>query len=92
MKRARDPKRAAELEAELALPPFPEEMRYLWRAFVRIRNRINGNGMTPARITLQDLDAFNRLSGLHLAPWEVAIIEMLDDLFLSAMASGNESP
>lgn len=84
MKRARDPKRAAELNAELAVPPFPEELRYLWRAFVRLRNRINGNGMTPARISLQDLDAFNRLSGLRLAPWEVAIIEHLDDALLAA--------
>lgn len=31
----------------------------------------------------QDIDAFDRKSGLRLGPWEVEIIEALDDIFMS---------
>lgn len=88
LKRARTPERRAELGAELALPPFPEALRYLWNAFTRMRRRVNGNGTAMPRITLLDLDAFIRLSGLRLLPWEIELIERLDDLL---MASMNES-
>lgn len=90
MKRARSPERAAEIQSELELPPFPEELRYLWQAFVRLRNRLSGNGMGPCRIGLQDLDAFDRLSGMRLTPWEFAIIEQLDDLLLDASSDDGE--
>lgn len=74
------------------MPPFPDALRYLWVAFVRIRSRINGNGMAPARITLPDLDAFNRLSAMHLAPWEVEIIEKLDDALLASTHEQEDDP
>ena len=84
MTRARTLERRAEIEAELSLPPFPVALDYLWVAFNRIRNRINGNGYVVPRITLPDLDAFNRLSGLRLQPWEIEIIELLDDALLAS--------
>lgn len=90
--RAGTPKRVAELEAELALPPFPEALRYLWRAFSRIRNRVNGNGYSMPRITMLDLDAFNRLSGLRLLPWEIEIIELLDDALLKSTGEQEDEP
>lgn len=92
MSRARTPERQSGIEAELALPPFPEALRYLWVVFIRIRSRINGNGMVPARITLQDLDAFNRLSAMRLAPWEVEIIEKLDDALLASTREQEDDP
>ncbi|MGX9145944.1 phage tail assembly chaperone [Mesorhizobium sp. 128a] len=70
--------RRAELEAELACPPMPEAMDYLWRAFARLSNRRGAGGMW----SWSDLDAFNRLAGLRLAPWEVDIIERLDRAYL----------
>lgn len=82
LKRARTPERQAELEEELALPPFPEALRYLWTAFVRMRRRNAGNGYGPTPITWADIDAYSRLSGLRLQPWEIEIIELLDDRFL----------
>lgn len=87
MSRAREPKRVAALEAELALPPFPEAVRYLWRAFARIRRRNAGNGFGATPITWADLDAYSRLSGMHLKPWEIEIIEMLDDLLLASKSN-----
>jgi hypothetical protein len=38
-----------------------------------------------------DIDAFNRLSALALAPWEVAMIERLDDAFLKSIADSKKT-
>ena len=84
MKRSRNSKKRAEYEAELETPDFPLPLMYLWQAFFRIRRRIGSAGFGPSPIGLADIDAFNRLSGLALAPWEVAMIERLDDLWLKA--------
>lgn len=62
-------------------------MLYLWSAFQRIRRRKGGNGFSAMPIEWPDIDAFVRNSGVRLAPWEVATIEKLDDLFLSAKAT-----
>lgn len=85
MSRSRTPERKAELEAELALPPFPEALRYLWTAFVRIRRRNAGNGFGATPVTWADLDAYSRLSGMRLLPWEIEIIEQLDDALLASL-------
>lgn len=90
MGRARTPDRRAELEAELALPPFPEALRYLWAAFARIRRRNAGNGFGATPITWADLDAYSRLSGMRLLPWEMEIIELLDDALMGSLAAAEE--
>lgn len=36
----------------------------------------------PNPIGWQDIDAFTRCSGFRLAPWEVELIEALDDIYL----------
>ncbi|WP_246132821.1 phage tail assembly chaperone [Devosia ginsengisoli] len=92
MSRSRTPERKAELEAELALPPFPEALRYLWTAFRRIRSRNGGNGYGPTPISWADLDAFDRLSGLRLLPWEIEIIEVLDDAYFAARHNQEDDP
>jgi hypothetical protein len=66
------------------MPAFPEAMRYLWRAFIRIRRRNAGNGFGATPVTWADLDAYSRLSGLRLLPWEIEIIELLDDALLAS--------
>lgn len=76
--------RIAELSAKLAQPEFPAALHYLWRIFRRIRRR-KGAGMSgPSPIEFPDLDAFQRASRVRLAPWEVEVIEALDDLFLKS--------
>lgn len=34
-------------------------------------------------ISWADIDAFSRFGGLRLTPWEIEIIETLDDLFIA---------
>lgn len=65
------------------MPPFPEALRYLWTMFLRLRRRVAGSGFGPAAITWVDIDACCRLLRVRLAPWEVEIIEALDDTYLS---------
>lgn len=74
--------RIAELEAELAIPPFPVAILYLWRAYLRLRRRTAMGFAGPQPIGWQDVDAFLRRSGLVLAPWEIEILERLDDAYL----------
>lgn len=86
VRRARDSASRDAYAAELACPPLPEALAYLWRIYRRLRRRKSGAGFGPAAIEWLDLDAFTRLTGMPLAPWEIEVIEELDDLFLEANA------
>lgn len=89
LKRARTAERRAELEAELELPEFPAALRYLWEMFFRLRRRQGGNGFAPAPLSWPAIDAFLRLSGCRVTPWEVELIEGLDDLWLEQRSTKN---
>jgi hypothetical protein len=86
VKRTRNAKRRAGYEAELEAPDFPIPLMYLWQAYHRIRRRKGGNGFGVMPLEWPDIDGFNRLTGMAFAPWEVGMIERLDDAFLKAMA------
>ncbi|WP_245465555.1 hypothetical protein [Mesorhizobium sp. M6A.T.Ce.TU.016.01.1.1] len=58
---------------------MPAALEYLWQAFLRLSNR-RGAARTWS---WADLDAFQRATGLRLAPWEVEIVEKLDRLYLA---------
>lgn len=76
-------KKVAELEKELAVPPLPKALSYIWTTYWRLRKRKAGNGFGPSPIEWPDIDAFVRNSMTRLYPWEIEFIEMIDDLFLS---------
>lgn len=82
MQRAKTPERRAELEAELAVPEIPRGGEYLWRIFMRMHARRQSTGIGPARLSLGDFVNFQTLNRTRLAPWEVAILEQLDDVAL----------
>lgn len=82
LQRAKTPEKRAEYEAELAVPEIPRGAEYLWKIFMRLHARRQSTGMGPARISWGELADFQRLTGMRLAPWEVAILEQLDDLAL----------
>jgi len=73
------------------VPELPPAVAYLWRTFMRIRRRRGGNGFSASPIEWSDIDAFMRLSGVRLAPWEVEVIEDLDDAWLAQLAGPNTS-
>lgn len=84
LERTQRPKRRAELEADLECPPFPMAMLYLWSVFARLHARRGSNGFGLNPIGWAEIDAYQRLAQSRLAPWEVRIIEDLDDLFLQS--------
>lgn len=85
LKRAKRPERVAELEAELAVPPMPAGAVYLWNAFMRLSSRRGSSGWGPLMISWPEIDAFQRLSWVRLAPFEIEIIERLDEAWLGAV-------
>lgn len=82
--------RIAELTAKLATPPFPTALDFIWKAFWRLRRRKAGGMSGPSPIDWPDIEAFVRRSRLNLAPWEVEILERLDDCFLASHAEQAE--
>lgn len=59
---------------------------YLWRTFNRLRRRVGSTGFGANPISWSDIDAFSRHSKFYLAPWEIEIIEELDDLYMTQQA------
>jgi hypothetical protein len=53
---------------------------YLWRIFRRLARRRTSNGFGSNPITWGDLSAFEHHAKFPLRPWEVELIEDLDDL------------
>jgi hypothetical protein len=80
--RTRNPARRAEIERALACPPLPKALGYLWRIYLRIRRRKGSGGFGAQPLEWSDLGAFLRLTAMSLAPWEIELLEDLDDLFL----------
>jgi hypothetical protein len=50
--------------------------------YYRLRRRKGGNGFGYVPIEWPDIDAFQRNARIEFAPWEVQIIEHLDDIFM----------
>lgn len=90
--RARTPARRAKLEAELAVPPMPAALGYLVAVFRRLAARRQNSGFGPQPIPLSEIAALQSLAGVRLAPWEVEIIEALDDLHLASLTPQRTSP
>lgn len=82
--------RRRELEADLECPPLPPALSFLWDAYLRLRSRKGTDGMGNAQpIEWADFDAFSRLSGLRLLPWEIEILENLDNIYLRARSAAS---
>lgn len=91
-RRTRNPRRRAEYEARLACPPFPSALGYVWTAFSRLSARRGSNGFSINPIGWPDIEAFLRLSGQRLAPWEIRLIEQLDDLYRAETNKAHAEP
>lgn len=77
----------AEIEAELAMPPFPASLGFVWQAYFRLRRRKAGGMAGPAPLEWPDIDAFRRNGGAYLPPWTIPLIEDIDDIYLSATSA-----
>jgi hypothetical protein len=66
-----------------ALPAGCEE---LWRVFNELHACRGNYGFGPVRITYADIDAFQRVSGMRLHPWEIKAIRRADAAYLTQWA------
>lgn len=77
----------AELEAELATPLFPDALRHVWDIWARLRRRKAPGMSGPSPVEWPDIDAFLRRAQRRLAPWEIELIEELDDVYLAKQSA-----
>lgn len=84
--------RIAEIEAELETPPLPKALAYLWKAYFRLRRRCSGGFTGPNPVSWRDFDAFARQARLALAPWEIEILERIDDCYLQPSITKRAAP
>lgn len=59
-------------------------MLYLWQTYQRLRRRKGGNGFSASPLEWPDFGWFIQINRARLAPWEIRMIERLDDLFIDA--------
>jgi hypothetical protein len=80
----------ARVETEAPARKPPPGCEGLWHAYVMLdATRLEGlNG--PGRITYQEIEAFSRLTGMGLEPWEVAGIMALERVYAEVMAEGGK--
>lgn len=67
-------------------PVLPREARYLWTTFVSLHRARTSSGFGPNPITWTEIDAYCRLNGTALDPWEVEAVRALDDTYMSVAA------
>lgn len=76
----------------LAPVPLPPGGAELWGVYARV-SRASRNAMGEAGgIKPTELDAWQRLHGVRLTPWEVSVIEAMDDAARAAAARTEKAP
>lgn len=64
------------------MPPIPKPLAYLWSIYLRLRRRSAPGFNGSAPWTWTDLDSFLNRAGISLVPWEIEVLEALDEAFL----------
>ena len=67
-------------------PAMPEGCETLWRNFLELHDSRGSTGWGAARITFADIDAWQRVRGAALSPFEVESIRRADNLWLGEFA------
>jgi hypothetical protein len=77
-------------QALLDAPVCPAGCEELWRVFSELHSCRGSTGFGPMRITYTDIDAFQRVSGTALQPWERDAIRSADAAYLNDYAERNK--
>jgi len=70
-------------------PSIPDGGQHIWRAFREISRARGGNGFGPNPLAWTEIDAWARLTGTLLEPWEVRAIREIDDVILAESTGEN---
>jgi hypothetical protein len=71
------------LPEELVPLPCPEALTYLWNWWLSLAAR-RGCGFGPASLAWHDVEAWARLSGVTLEPFELDCLDALEQAYLRA--------
>lgn len=73
-------------------PLCPDGCEGLWQAFKELHASRANSGFGPMRISFAEIDAFQRVTGLSLKPWEVEAIRRADRAFMADWQSRQKKP
>jgi len=73
---------SARAREELQGPELPPGCGYVWTWFCELHAARGGNGYGPNPISYAEIEAWARLTGRHLTPWEVAALRVLDQVWM----------
>lgn len=73
-------------------PPKPPGLDYLWQAFQALHSTRPVGFAGPLPITFGEIDAWQRVSGFLLLPWEVEALKQLDGEFLLSYNTRADAP
>lgn len=74
----------------LAPPDIPEDGKILWDWFWELSEGRGSNGFGWLPLTWTDMDAWARIAGIDLQPWQAGIIRAMDRAWLTEMVRQNK--
>jgi hypothetical protein len=84
-------KASGAMPARLAdAPSLPMECREVWQSFLALRSSCPSSGFGPGRISFAEMDAYQRMTGDALAPWEVQAIRAADSAYMAVQAEARD--
>lgn len=73
-------------------PLCPSGCEPLWQIFKELHASRGNNGFGPMRLTFAELDAFQRVTGMRLKPWEIDALRRADRVFINDWQSRQKQP
>ena len=67
-------------------PEIPPEAENLWAWFWQLRTAQPSAGFGPAPLSFGEMDAWRRVTGNPLEPWQAEVLLAMDAAFLAAQA------
>lgn len=76
---------------ELVVPPVPDGLEAVWEVFADLSATRTSNGMGGvSTISFSEIDAYQRLNALSLAPWEVRVLRGLDRIYIEEISRSED--
>jgi hypothetical protein len=58
---------------------------HLWHSFLELHQARGGNGFGPNALSFSEIEAWQRLTGRCLTPWELNVMLALDRAYLASI-------
>lgn len=81
-------KEPARLASAAELPPLLDP---LWSDFLQLHRARGSNGFSPSPISFADIDAWQRVTGFKLRPWQLECIRRADEAYLASLRKGGKA-